>query len=87
MSEVLERSQAGASPTWLQTGFGKTRQLIIDTTTFRIHVMDGTTPGGHPVAMASDVTAMKDELITALENIILANEGALPSEDDDDANS
>ena len=57
MSEILERSQAGAPTAWFDTGVGKVRQLIIDTSTFRIHVMDGTTAGGHPVAMKADLNS------------------------------
>ena len=55
--QILERSQAGAPTTWLQTGVGKVRQLIIDTETFRIHVMDGVNAGGHPVAMKTDLNS------------------------------
>ena len=82
--EILERSQAGAPTSWFASGVGKVRQIIIDTSTFRVHIMDGVTPGGYELAFKSEVDAVAasvDEITTALENIILANKATLPEED------
>lgn len=82
--QILERSQAGAPTAWFTTGVGKVRQLIVDTSTFRVHVMDGVTPGGYELAFKSEVDAVStsvNEITTALENIILANKATLPEED------
>ena len=82
-TEILERSQAGAPTSWFSTGVGKVRQIIVDTTTFRVHIMDGATPGGYELAFKSEVDAVAasvDEITTALENIILANKATLPED-------
>nr|DAQ83311.1 MAG TPA: major tropism determinant [Caudoviricetes sp.] len=36
---------------------GIPKQIVVDTTTWRPHIMDGSTAGGHPVAMQSDLSA------------------------------
>lgn len=62
-SPVREVQQARAS-TSLPTRTGKAGQLIIDKTDWRIHVMDGTTQGGHPAAKKSEVDALQTSLTT-----------------------
>jgi hypothetical protein len=36
---------------------GIPKQLVVDTSKWKIHLMDGSTPGGYEVAMVADVTA------------------------------
>lgn len=52
---VREVQQARASSTTLAALTGKAGQLIVNKTDWRVHVMDGTTAGGHPVAMKSEL--------------------------------
>lgn len=59
---VKEVQQAGASPAKLATLVGKAKQFIIDKTTWRPHVMDGSTPGGYPLAFKKDI----DDIETSL---------------------
>lgn len=60
---VREVQQARASSTTLATLTGKAGQLVIDKTTWRAHVMDGVTAGGHPVAMQSEVTTLDSQSV------------------------
>ena len=55
MPEVREVQQARASATKLATLAGKAGQWIIEKVTWRPHVMDGTTTGGHPLAFQSEL--------------------------------
>lgn len=91
---VKERSQAGAEPTLLATLVGKVRQIIVNTTTFRPHIMDGTTAGGHPLAFQKELlsegptlteTAQNKALTalgvySALETLITEYGGTVPTE-------
>ena len=61
-SNVREVQQARAS-TSLPTLTGKAGQLVIDKTTWRAHVMDGTTAGGHPVAMKTEVDSKANDSV------------------------
>jgi hypothetical protein len=36
---------------------GIPKQLVVDTSKWKIHLMDGSTPGGYEVAMAADLAA------------------------------
>lgn len=62
-SNVRKVGQARASTTTLSTLLGKAGQWIIDKTTWRPHLMDGSTPGGHPVAMKSDVDTLDANVV------------------------
>lgn len=56
-------SQMGITKAALATATGKAKQiLIVRDDGFRPVVMDGTTAGGHPVAMKSEVVSQKTEL-------------------------
>lgn len=55
---VKEVQQARAATTTLAALVGKAGQWIIDKTTWRPHIMDGVTPGGHPVALKADTDAL-----------------------------
>ena len=63
MPEVREVQQARASATKLATLVGKAGQWIIEKTTWRPHIMDGVTTGGHPVAMKSDVDTLDGQVV------------------------
>lgn len=60
---VKEVQQAGAETSWFATGVGRARQLIIDITSYRPHIMDGTTAGGHPLAFKSEVDLKADDSV------------------------
>lgn len=91
--QVRKVQQAGADSSWFATGVGRARQLIIDITSYRPHVMDGTTAGGHPLAFQSELltegptlqqTAIDKALTSlgvyaALEELITENGGAVPT--------
>ena len=84
---VKEVKQAGASTAKLATLVGKAKQFIIDKTTWRPHIMDGSTPGGHPLAMKKDVDDLATEVATkqdakeledALKELITEYGGSVP---------
>lgn len=55
MPDVREVQQARASTSKLATLVGKAGQWIIEKVTWRPHIMDGTTAGGHPLAFQSEL--------------------------------
>lgn len=59
---VKEVKQAGASTAKLATLVGKAKQFIIDKTTWRPHIMDGSTPGGHPLAFKKEIDGIETSL-------------------------
>lgn len=63
MPEVREVQQARASATKLATLVGKAGQWIIEKVTWRPHIMDGTTAGGHPIAFKSEVDLKADDSV------------------------
>ena len=91
---VREVQQARASATKLATLAGKAGQWIIEKVTWRPHIMDGTTLGGHTLAFESElltkVTSLSQELIDhvlevlgiydALEELITENGGTVPTD-------
>lgn len=96
MSEqVREVQQARASASTLATLTGKIGQIIIEKLTFRPHVMDGSTAGGHPVAMKSELLsegptlaeAAQEKALTALgvfsalETLITEYGGTVPTDE------
>ena len=48
-------AQAGGTTEELASYFGIAKQLVVNTETFRVHVMDGKTAGGIPLARISDL--------------------------------
>jgi hypothetical protein len=64
---------------------GIPKQLVVDTSKWKIHLMDGATPGGYEVAMTADVTAGlaqkvdTSELETALKELIVEFGGQVPA--------
>lgn len=93
MPNVREVQQARASATKLATLAGKAGQWIIEKVTWRPHVMDGTTAGGHPLAFQSELltegptlqqTAIDKALTSlgvydALETLITEYGGTVPT--------
>lgn len=63
MPDVREVQQARASTSKLATLVGKAGQWIIEKVTWRPHVMDGTTAGGHPLAFKSEVDLKADDSV------------------------
>ena len=63
MPDVREVQQARASNSKLATLVGKAGQWIIEKVTWRPHVMDGTTAGGHPLAFKSEVDLKADDSV------------------------
>lgn len=63
MPEVREVQQARASATKLATLVGKAGQWIIEKVTWRPHIMDGVTAGGHPLAFKSEVDLKADDSV------------------------
>ena len=62
-------SQMGITKAALATATGKAKQiLIVRDDGFRPVVMDGSTAGGHPVAMKSEVVSQGTALTQALNN-------------------
>ena len=55
MPDVREVQQARASTSKLATLVGKAGQWIIEKVTWRPHIMDGSTAGGHPLAFQSEL--------------------------------
>ena len=93
MPDVREVQQARASATKLATLVGKAGQWIIEKVTWRPHIMDGTTAGGHPLAFQSELltegptlqqTAIDNALTSlgvydALEDLITEYGGTVPA--------
>lgn len=50
-------AQMGNTTEKVKVYTGIPKQLVVDTSKWKIHLMDGSTPGGYEVAMAADVTA------------------------------
>lgn len=50
-------AQMGDTTEKVKTYTGIPKQLVVDTSKWKIHLMDGSTPGGYEVAMVADVTA------------------------------
>ena len=50
-------AQMGDTTEKVKVYTGIPKQLVVDTSKWKIHLMDGSTPGGYEVAMAADVTA------------------------------
>lgn len=63
MPDVREVQQARASTSKLATLVGKAGQWIIEKVTWRPHIMDGTTAGGHPLAFKSEVDLKADDSV------------------------
>lgn len=61
---VKEVKQAGASTAKLATLVGKAKQFIVDKTTWRPHIMDGSTPGGYPLAFENEVLKLIAQTLT-----------------------
>lgn len=91
---VREVQQARATSTTLATLTGKAGQLVVSKTDWRLHVMDGTTAGGHPLAFQSELltegptlqqTAIDKALTSlgvydALEELITEYGGTVPTD-------
>ena len=91
---VREVQQARASAAKLATLAGKAGQWIIEKVTWRPHIMDGTSLGGHTLAFESElltkVTSLSQDLIDhvlevlgiydALEELITENGVTVPTE-------
>lgn len=50
-------AQMGDTTEKVKAYTGIPKQLVVDTSKWKIHLMDGSTPGGYEVAMVADVTA------------------------------
>lgn len=50
-------AQMGDTTEKVKVYTGIPKQLVVDTSKWKIHLMDGSTPGGYEVAMVADVTA------------------------------
>lgn len=50
-------AQMGDTTEKVKVYTGIPKQLVVDTSKWKIHLMDGSTPGGYEVAMTADVTA------------------------------
>ena len=77
-------AQMGDTTEKVKAYTGIPKQLVVDTSKWKIHLMDGSTPGGYEVAMAADVTAGlaqkvdTAELETALKELIVEFGGQVP---------
>lgn len=77
-------AQMGDTTEKVKVYTGIPKQLVVDTSKWKIHLMDGSTPGGYEVAMAADVTAGlaqkvdTSELETALKELIVEFGGTVP---------
>lgn len=49
-------AQMGDTTEKVEAYTGIPKQLVVDTSKWKIHLMDGSTPGGFEVAMAADLT-------------------------------
>lgn len=89
MPDVREVQQARASATKLATLVGKAGQWIIEKTTWRPHIMDGTTAGGKALAFKSEVDTKADDnnvikqssqtLTETVQTTVLTNLGVIPA--------
>ena len=50
-------AQMGDTTEKVKAYTGIPKQLVVDTSKWKIHLMDGSIPGGYEVAMVADVTA------------------------------
>lgn len=50
-------AQMGDTTEKVKAYVGIPKQLVVDTSKWKIHLMDGATPGGYEVAMSADVAA------------------------------
>lgn len=50
-------AQMGDTTEKVKAYTGIPKQLVVDTSRWKIHLMDGATPGGYEVAMSADVAA------------------------------
>lgn len=50
-------AQMGDTTEKVEAYTGIPKQLVVDTSKWNIHLMDGSTPGGYKVAMAADLAA------------------------------
>ncbi|MBS6623421.1 MAG: hypothetical protein KH315_15045 [Faecalibacterium prausnitzii] len=77
-------AQMGDTTEKVKAYTGIPKQLVVDTSKWKIHLMDGSTPGGYEVAMVADVTAGlaqkvdTAELETALKELIVEFGGTVP---------
>lgn len=77
-------AQMGDTTEKVKAYTGIPKQLVVDTSKWKIHLMDGSTPGGYEVAMVADVTAGlaqkvdTSELETALKELIVEFGGTVP---------
>lgn len=77
-------AQMGNTTEKVKVYTGIPKQLVVDTSKWNIHLMDGSTPGGYEVAMAADVTAGlaqkvdTSEFETALKELIVEFGGTVP---------
>lgn len=77
-------AQMGDTTEKVEAYTGIPKQLVVDTSKWNIHLMDGATPGGYKVAMAADLAAGlaqkvdTSELETALKELIVEFGGTVP---------
>lgn len=55
-------AQAGGTTEQVASYTGINKQLVVDTTTHRLHVMDGATQGGFPLALKSEIDTVNSSL-------------------------
>lgn len=78
-------AQMGDTTEKVKVYTGIPKQLVVDTSKWNIHLMDGVTPGGYKVAMAADLAAGlaqkvdTSELETALKELIVEFGGQVPA--------
>lgn len=78
-------AQMGDTTEKVKAYTGIPKQLVVDTSRWKIHLMDGATPGGYEVAMSADVAAGlaqkvdTSELETALKELIVEFGGQVPA--------
>lgn len=78
-------AQMGDTTEKVKVYTGIPKQLVVDTSKWKIHLMDGATPGGYEVAMSADVAAGlaqkvdTSELETALKELIVEFGGQVPA--------
>lgn len=66
-------AQMGDTTEKVKAYTGIPKQLVVDTSRWKIHLMDGATPGGYEVAMSADVAAgLAQKVDTATYNAGLA---------------
>ena len=77
-------AQMGDTTEKVEAYTGIPKQLVVDTSRWKIHLMDGATPGGYEGAMSADVAAGlaqmvdKSELETAIKELIVEFGGTVP---------